>query len=110
MSREPILVPSLIARRRFLSTAKSYVSCNMRGHFLHGGPCFDACRPAPPASLLAMMTNPPGPIVRRHIFWALPALFAFAAMAVQIHVGAFATDHGQTSDEAAHFVTSLMLA
>src|SRR5579871_5887162 len=40
----------------------------------------------------------------------LPVLFTLAALLVQLHVGAYATDRGQTGDEAAHFVTSLMLA
>src|SRR5579872_778529 len=39
----------------------------------------------------------------------LPVLFTLAALLVQLHVGAYATDRGQTGDEAAHFVTSLML-
>lgn len=35
--------------------------------------------------------------------------FSLAALLIQIRVGAFSTDRGQTGDEAAHFVTSLML-
>jgi hypothetical protein len=52
------------------------------------------------------------PPMRRHaLFLAVfPAAFAAAALLVQLHVGAYGTDRGQTADEAAHFVTSLMLS
>ena len=56
------------------------------------------------------MTNPLRAKFAAHSLWAFPLLFTLAAMAVQVHVGAYATDRGQTGDEAAHFVTSLMLA
>jgi hypothetical protein len=47
---------------------------------------------------------------RPFLFALFPAGFALAAILVQWHVGAYATDRGQTSDEAAHFVTALMIA
>jgi hypothetical protein len=47
---------------------------------------------------------------RSWLFMALIAAFIAAALFVQLHIGAYDTDRGQTSDEAAHFVTSLMIA
>jgi Dolichyl-phosphate-mannose-protein mannosyltransferase len=40
----------------------------------------------------------------------LPAIFIGACLLIQFFVGAFATDRGQTADEAAHFVTSMMVS
>jgi hypothetical protein len=40
----------------------------------------------------------------------LLAMFIGACLLIQFLVGAFATDRGQTADEAAHFVTSLMVS
>lgn len=58
------------------------------------------------------MANPPNQkaaIRAGYVLAGFPAAFALAALLVQFQVGAYATDRGQTGDEAAHFVTSLML-
>ena len=43
------------------------------------------------------------------LFFAYWAAFSLICLFVQMAVDAYASDHGQTGDEAAHFVTSLMI-